>query len=170
MPIIPIMSERTFEDCPEGLHQAVCVDVVNLGELTKPWSEVPKPYVKIVYQVDVEETRYQESTRDLNLTANSKGKLSELVSAWRGKQMSEEELAGFDLEQLIGKNCQLQIVHAPRDNGGVFCNIQAIVPAPKGVIKLRAADDYVRVQDRPTRNGNGHTATAAVPDDDEVPF
>ena len=48
MPIIPIMSERTFEDCPEGLHQAVCVDVVNLGELTKPWSEVPKPYVMIV--------------------------------------------------------------------------------------------------------------------------
>ena len=85
-------------------------------------------------------------------------------------QMSEEELAGCVLEQLIGKNCQLQIVHAPRDNGGVFCNIQAIVPAPKGVIKLRAADDYVRVQDRPTRNGNGHTAPASVPDDDEVPF
>jgi hypothetical protein len=63
----------------------------------------------------------------------------------------------------------LQIVHAPRDNGGVFCNIQAIVPAPRGVIKLRAADDYVRVQDRPA-NGNGHTAPAAVPDDDEVPF
>lgn len=170
MPIMnPKLTVREFDECPEGLHQAVCVDVVDKGT-KEMYGEVAKPFIQFVYEVDIDGKRYEVRPREMNNTASAKGNLMKHMCQWRGKQMTEEELAATELEKLIGVNCQLQIVHAPRDNGGVFCNIQAIVPPPKGVIKIQPSEKYVRVQDRPTRNGNGHTAPASVPDDDEVPF
>jgi len=50
---------------------------------------------------------------------------------WRGREFSEAELAGFDVESLIGSGCMLSIVHKARD-GFVYANVQAVLPLAKG--------------------------------------
>ena len=48
------------------------------------------------------------------------------------------------LEKLIGAPCQLQIIH-----NGEYANVQAVVPAGKGVPRLMVPEDYVRECDQP---------------------
>lgn len=100
------------------------------------------------------------------LSLNSKAKLRQHLEAWRGRKFSGEELKGFDLEKLLGANCQLQIVHSLSDNGRTYANVQAIVPLGKGMNKIVELD-YVRAKDR---NEKVEDETPPPTDDDDLPF
>jgi hypothetical protein len=41
MPIMVRDNKKAFTPAPEGLHQAVCVDVVDLGLAEGPWGAKP---------------------------------------------------------------------------------------------------------------------------------
>jgi hypothetical protein len=105
-------------------------------------------------------------TNRYTLSLNEKATLRKHLEAWRGKLFTPAELEGFDLENLLGANCQLQVIHNLSDQGRTFANIQAIVPLGKGMTKLRPVD-YVRMKDR-TATEPGHTS--AEPSEEEVPF
>jgi hypothetical protein len=72
----------------------------------------------------------------------------------------------FDLERLLGVSCQLQLVHVLTDRGGLFANVQAVVPLGRGMTKLQPSEDYVTVCDRQAGPVNGTGAQDADP----VPF
>lgn len=133
---------------PDGLHPAVCVDVVSLGLQPSAWG--PKPRVRIVWQLELEspdtERRFVVH-RTYTLSLGAKAALRRDLESWRGKAFSSEELAGFDLLKLLGVNCQLQTVLTIREGGGSYANVQAIVPAGRGTAKLQPVG-YVREKDR----------------------
>lgn len=154
MSIIAKRPDSTFTPCPEGLHHAVCVDCVDLGIVTSAFGDKHK--VKIVWQVDLEneETgRRYEARKIYNLSLHEKASLRKDLEAWRGRKFSDKELDGFDLEKLLGANCQIQVVHDLSDDGRIWANVQAVVPPPKNVARLVALD-YTRQQDRPKQQGN----------------
>lgn len=170
MPIIVKAPTSDFKPAPEGLFQAVCVDVVDLGNVESEY----KGEVKIQHKVRVawqimerdEETgkRYLVLAR-YTASLHEKAKLRKDLEAWRGRKFTTDELAGFDLEAVIGANCQLQIIHNVKD-GTTYANIAAIVPLGKGAMKIDP-EGYVRVKDRPKDHDQAHA------DDDEsdrVPF
>lgn len=169
MAIIARKPETTFTPCPEGLYQAVCVDVVDVGMIKTSFGE--KHMVRIVWQVDVEnpdtDKRF-DVRRSYHLSLHEDATLRKHLECWRGRKFTEEELAGFDLEKLLGANCQIQVVQDLGNSGNVFANVQAVVPAPKGVPKM-APIDYVRQNDRPKTQGNGR-GNGAEPTADDVPF
>src|SRR3990167_10646077 len=141
--------KSSFIPAPEGLHQAVCVDFVDLGIMDTPWGKKAK--CRIVWQI--EETmdngeRYLVSAM-YTASLSEKGALRPLLEAWRGRKFGEKELEGFDSENLIGANAQLQIVHveSKKTKGNWFANVQAIVPLGKGTPKL-VVEGYVRQKNR----------------------
>lgn len=153
MPIIAKASESSFSPAPEGLHQAVCVDVVDLGMQETPWG--PKHKVELRWQLDQVDPvsaqkgtarRYMVTNR-YTLSLSEKATLRHHLEAWRGKRFTHEELEGFDLEVLVGINCQLQVVHNVKSEGRVWAAVQAIVPLGKGMAKLEP-ENYVRAKDR----------------------
>ena len=167
MPIIAKDSRKEFTPAPEGLHQAVCVDVVDMGLQSTPWGDKQK--VDLRWQLDAKDETTNRAfivTRRYTNSLNEKATLRQHLEAWRGRKFTGEELQGFDLEKLIGVNCQVQIVQELSDQGRIFANIQAIVPLGKGMTKIRPSEDYVRVVDR-TNLDNAATAHA---DEEEVPF
>lgn len=167
MPIIAKAPERTYTPAPEGLYHAVCVDVVDLGVLTTTWGDKHK--VRLVWQIEevnTEADRRFEVRKQYNLSLHEKATLRKDLESWRGRKFTDQELQGFDLEKLIGVNAQVQIVHDLGDDATVWANVQAVVPAPKGVAKL-VPQDYTRVQDRPRQQGNGQSAPMTA---NEVPF
>ena len=171
MPIIAKKPESNYTPCPEGLHQAVCVDVVDLGVLKTTWGDKHK--VRIAWQIEEENTdtgRRFDCRKQYNLSLHEKATLRKDLESWRGRKFTEEELAGFDLERLLNVNCQIQVVQDISDEAKVYANVQAIVPAPKNVPKL-AAQDFIREKDQPTTQGNGnsHGDFEEVTDDD-IPF
>lgn len=169
MPIYASYQKGEFTPAPEGLHQAVCVDVVDQGLRQTQWGEKHK--VQIRWQIDQADEKTGRPflvTASYTLSLHKKANLRQHLEAWRGQRFSEDELQGFDLEKLLGVNCQLQIVHSIGDEGSVFANVQAIVPLGKGMVHLRPSADYVRVCDRPGQQQRPAAFSGGTVD--EVPF
>lgn len=150
-----------FELAPGGLHQAVAVDVVDLGMLEVSFGGHTKQQrkVRISWQIneDMSTGKPFLISKRYTLSLHEKSNLRRELESWRGRAFTEDELTGFDLEKLIGANCQLNVQQVER-NGKHYANIIGIVPLAKGMGKMEPRD-YVRVVDR--------EPTTPVPVEDE---
>ena len=127
MGLVVSHNRKAFAPCPEGLVQAVCVDVVDLGLLPTPWGD--KPMVRVVWltdQVNPEDGKPFRVMKRYNASLHDKANLCLDLQCWRGRKFTPEEKQAFDLEKLLGANCQLQVVHNLKEDGEVFANVQAI--------------------------------------------
>jgi hypothetical protein len=144
-----------FKPAPEGVWPAVCVDVVDQG-IVQPKNPKYRPNHRIqlrwVLQAEppLEDGRPHMAVRGFGLSLGEKSNLRPFLEAWRGRSFTDEELEGFDVEKVIGVNCQLQILHR-RDNGKVYGNVVSIMPAAKGTKKLEIPADYIRQHIRDER-------------------
>jgi hypothetical protein len=163
--------KKDYTPATEGLWQAVCADVIDLGLVKDSFGEKHK--VKIVWlteEIDQKNNRNMQVSKRYNLSLHEKATLRKDLESWRGRKFNQEELKKFDLEKLIGANCQLSISHNVKDEGEVYANVQAVVPLGKQTGKMRVPDDYVRFIDRDKSNGNGRTSDAAEPEEEYTPF
>lgn len=170
MSIVARAPETQYETAPEGLHQAVCVDVVDLGDITTEYGTKHK--VELRWQIEALNAKgYRfEVRKRYTLSLHERARLRQELQTWRGRKFTEEELRGFDLEKLLGVNCQLQIVHNITDDGRTFANVQAIVPHNAKVPKI-APENYTRQKDRAAAQGNGSgLMNGPAFQDEEVPF
>lgn len=163
-------NQKEWKQCPEGLHQAVCIDVIDLGLVKTEWGEKQK--CRLLFQIglfnedgtetlnpDTDPPARFQVRRDFGLSLSEKSLLRPFLESWRGRKFTKEELAGFDLDKLLGVNCQLQIIHNITDAGKTYANIQAVVPVGRGMETLQA-EGYTKVRDRGIEEH----------DDDVVPF
>ena len=168
MAIIARAPESKFTPAPEGLHQAVCVDVHDLGLQKTPWGEKHK--VLVVWQIDAleENGKRFQIRQSYTLSLSDKANLRRDLECWRGRKFTDDELQGFDLEKLMGANCQLQVVHNLGDEGKTYANVQAIVPFNAKLGPKLSPQEYVRMKDRTKQQGNGHEPPPLT--DDDIPF
>jgi hypothetical protein len=172
MPILARAPESKYPVAPEGLHPAVCCDVVDLGLCDTQFGQKHK--VELRWQL---EEAIESETKGLirpivrqrfTNSLHEKAKLRGVLETWRGRKFTKDELTGFDLEKLLGVSCQIQVIHNISDEGQTFANVNAVIPLGKGMAKVRAESDYVRQQDRERQQHNQDVAAAA--DEDPVPF
>lgn len=134
---------KDFTPAPEGLHHAVCCDVVNLGMVDGTFGR--KHMISLVFQI---EERIPETGKPFivmkryNLSMHKKANLRRDIESWFKKFTSDDQAEAFDLEKVIGHNAQVNVSQNTTD-AGTFANIDAIVPAPKGVTPLKV-EDYTR--------------------------
>lgn len=151
MPIIPRKKQSEFRPAPEGLWPAVCCDVY------EPWTEErPQEFgggltdkTRLAWQIseiDPENGKPFLVTKKYTLSLHEKSNLSRDLETWRGKRFTEEERGTFDVERLIGVNCQVQVVHAHKD-GTTFANVMAVLPLTKGLPVMKVTE-YTRKKDR----------------------
>jgi hypothetical protein len=148
----------SFAAAPEGLHAAVCVDVVNLGIVQGAYGAKHK--VRIVWQLDAmddEHGRRFDVARVYTLSLHERAALRKDLESWRGKKFTEVELDGFDLEKLIGASAQVQVTHDLGDDGTIYANVSTVVPPVKGAPKLVPLD-FIRWKDRAPVRVNGAVA------------
>ena len=69
------------------------------------------------------------------LSLSGKGKLRGVLESWRGKQFTEEELAAFDLRNILNTPCMLSVVEkTSKTSGNKYSSIGTIARAFKGAI------------------------------------
>ena len=181
MAIIASKPKSQFNPAPEGLHSAICCDVVDLGMLPSPWGD--RHQIEIRWQLDLIDQKSKGKwpfmvTRKFGLSLGPKSHLRPILESWRGRKFTKEELESFDLEKLIGVNCQVQVIHNIVDGGETYANVQAVVPPAKNAPKMRISESYVRVVEREKRAkleadpfGTDPFGDVNPPDDTEViPF
>lgn len=163
-------SGQKFTPAPSGVHQAVCVDVVDMGLLEVTWKGTVKKQhkIRLVWQIEelMDDLKPFIVQKRYTLSLSEKANLRKDLESWRGRSFTDAELQGFDVESIIGANCLLNVMQVQKD-GETYANITAVMPIKKGMTKL-SARDYTRVVDR------AETNSAAIADDpltaDDIAF
>lgn len=188
-PIISKASESDFQIAPAGSHTARCVDVVALGLVETQFGAKEKVEIWWVINENMDNGEPFLVRQRYNNSIHEMSTMGQHLASWRGKPFTPSEQAGFQIENVIGHGCMLNIVH--REHGGkTYANVAGVMPLPKGVPAPPAPADYKRQIDRnpsrdvrshyyaengnaPAKNGapagNDPAGTNFMPDDD-LPF
>ena len=150
---IIVKRTRDFKPAPAGLWPAVIIDVVEHPDVETAWGVKDK--VELRFQL--EESFLDENgnprpwlvSRHYTANLNKNSHLLRDLESLFSRELTREEIAGFDAEQLIGKQCQVQIKHNKREET-TYANVEAVLPPAKGQ-SVEAEPGYVRIQDREER-------------------
>ena len=50
--------------------------------------------------------------------------------SWRGKPFTQEEMRRFDLKNILGAWCMLNVIERPGNDGKMYTNVNGVTPVP----------------------------------------
>jgi hypothetical protein len=143
---------KGFDPVAEGVHNAVCYSVVDLGHHLDEKFGKRNHNVLITWEITGERIEIEKDGVKLNLpraiskkytlSLNEKANLRKDLQTWRGRVFTEQELQGFDIKNLVGKSCMIQVIHN-KSGDKTYANIAAIMPLMKGVAPLTPENPLV---------------------------
>lgn len=134
-PIIVSQGDEKPRELPEpDVHNAVCVWVADLGK--HPESFPGKP-IKVAHKIQVgweieqamTDGRRFHVSKEYTLSLWETATLYKHLVRWRGKEFTEAELKGFDIETLVGKPCRLSLV---KTKSGKSVKVDQVLPVKRG--------------------------------------
>jgi hypothetical protein len=136
-------SGTSFERCPPGLHLARCYRIIDLGTQKTEYMGQTKYLHKIMLGWEIHGTKDDGSPlkmadgrpfaifKNYTLSWSEKANLRLDLQSWRGKPFSQEELRRFDLTNVMGAWCMLNIIERPAKTGNnVYSNVDGVTPVP----------------------------------------
>jgi len=131
-----------FKPHPEGIHPAICVDVVDLGLVETEFQGQKRMVnkVKVVFESEQKTEDGKACTVSKNFTASlhPKSNLSAFIGKWRGRPVLPGE--SIHLEKLIGASCTLVISHQQNMSGKTYAAIDAVSKPTKRVAPAGSYD------------------------------
>lgn len=144
---------KDFPPTEAGVHPAVCYAVIDIG--TQPsnnplYADTHRciiiwelPMLRLDIEVDGEQVdKPRVISRELTVSLSDKSHMRPLLESWRGRPFNTQELLSFDLKNLIGVNCLLNVVHK-ETNGKTYANVVAAMPLAKGMPKLQPENETI---------------------------
>jgi len=120
---------------PEDIHSAVCIGVYGIGTVhNKTYS---KDEQKVIVEWELPNVRNDEGfpqaiSSYYTLSLGEKSILRRHLQGWRGRKFTDSELESFELFDLLGKPCQLQVIHN-LSGGNTYANVDAVLAWPRGM-------------------------------------
>ena len=128
---------------PAETLPAICVGVIDCG--TQQWEYMGEAKsgkkLRLQWELPTEEweddegrNRARTISHEYTASLHEKSNLRKNLISWRGRDFTEEELAGFDMTELLGKPCMLSVIHKNKANGtGSYAKIDAVTKLAKGI-------------------------------------
>lgn len=120
-----------FELVPAGLYVARCYRIIDLGTQTTNWMGKEKQSKKVMLSWELldDDVRMKDGRpfavhKNYTASLGEKATLRADLESWRNKKFTDAELESFDLKNVLGAYCQIQVVH---DEEGKYANVQSIV-------------------------------------------
>lgn len=120
-----------FEITPQGTYVARCFKIIDLGTQTTTSMYGTKSQHKVMISwellddsVKMNDGRPYAVTQWYTASLHEKSQLRKDLEAWRGRKFTDAELEGFDLHNIIGAYCMIQVIHS---TDGKYANINAIM-------------------------------------------
>lgn len=124
-------SQMEFETVPAGVYTALCYRVIDLGTQTTEFAgEIKEGHkVMISWELFGEGARMTDGRpfsvhKQYKISLHEKAGLRKDLEAWRGKKFTADELAGFDVANVLGTACMMQVVLS---EDGKFANVGSIM-------------------------------------------
>jgi hypothetical protein len=131
----------SFERCPPGMHLARCYRIVDLGTQKSEYMGQTKYQHKIMLAWEIhgadddgiplkmQDGRPFGIFKNYTLSWSDKANLRLDLQSWRGKPFTQEEMRRFDLKNVLGAFCMLNIIERDKD-GKTYTNVDGVTPVP----------------------------------------
>lgn len=133
-----------FKRVPPGVYPARCWSMIDLGTQRVEYQGEIKYQrkVQIGWELFGDDDAGNPLVADdglpmviskrYTLSLSPKSRLRPDLEAWRGRPFTDEEAKGFDLHNLIGAPCLINVTHSER-NGKTYSNVASLTPIPKAL-------------------------------------
>lgn len=131
-----------FERCPAGLMLGRCYRIVDLGTQKSEYMGQVKYLHKIMLgweihgtddagkQIKMKDGRPFAIFKNYTLSWSEKANLRLDLQSWRGKAFTQEEMRKFDLKNVLGAWCMLNVIERAGQNGKTYSNVDNVAPVP----------------------------------------
>jgi len=131
-----------FERCPAGMHLGRCYRIVDLGTQKSEYMGQVKYLHKIMIgweihgsddagkPIKMKDGRPFAIFKNYTLSWSEKANLRLDLQSWRGKAFTQEEMRKFDLKNVLGAWCMLNIIERAGQNGKTYSNVDSVAPVP----------------------------------------
>ena len=150
--IVSASASSNFVPVPSGTHLARCYRIIDLGTQKSEYQGEVKyqPKIMIQFEVHGEDAEGQPITtnkgepmsisKNYTLSLHEKAGLRKDLQSWRGKEFTDQELKGFELKNLLGAWCMINVVRRAGRDGKDYTNIEGIMPVPAPIKKMGLPD------------------------------
>lgn len=136
-----------IEQAPAGNHVAVCYQIVDLGLKKQEYDgkERTTHRVRISWELAEElmsDGRPYSISEYYTLSLAQAANLRAALESWRGRPFTAEELQGFDLKNILGAPCMVNVIHEPSKKypGRIKAIVSSITPIPRGLTRPVASN------------------------------
>ena len=143
-------SENTERELPSiGVYQAVCVWVIDMGMQESTYMGVTKLKRKLKLSFELCGSKMKDGRPFLvsaqhTLTLAPMGNLKPFLENWRGRAFTAEEMSGFDMKNILGAPCQINVIHNQSEDGqNTYANIGSIMPLAQGAPKPLHSNELI---------------------------
>lgn len=132
-----------FERCPSGMHLARCYRIIDLGTQKSEYMGQTKYLHKIMLGWEIHGTddagqplkmkdgRPFAIFKNYTLSWSEKANLRLDLQSWRGRPFTQDEMQRFDLKNVLGAFCMLNIIERPGKNDNkMYTNVDGVTPVP----------------------------------------
>lgn len=130
-----------FQQAPEGTYPATCIRIVDLGTQSGEYQgqAYERRQIVVTWELSelMEDGRPFICSKFYTASLNEKSVLHRDLVAWRNKPFTQQELNGFELKNIIGKSCLVQLVKNPKGK----INVNSIMSLPKGIPAPEAVNE-----------------------------
>lgn len=141
-------SATSISPIEEGTHMGVCNMLIDLGMQFNEVYKNSSRKVLIGWEIPDETIELDDGphprqiSKRYTASLNEKSTLRSDLAAWRGRDFTPEELAAFDLRNIVGASCLINVIHK-ESNGKTYANIGNIMALPKGMAKGKLSEPAV---------------------------
>jgi hypothetical protein len=138
-------AEKKRDPIADGVYQAVTTSIIDLGTQYNEHFGKSTHQVMITWEIPELTIKFEKDGKEIEaprviskkytLSLGDKANLRKDLQSWRGRAFTDQELEGFDLLNVLEKNCMLQIINTTKD-GKTYSNISSILPLYKGMTPI----------------------------------
>ena len=122
-----------------GTFTARCASLIDLGTQATEWEGKAKTAHKVLLSFEITDSENRRAdgsphllSKRFTASLHAKAGLRKFLESWRGRPFTPEELAGFDLKNILGLHCLIGIVHETKGDK-TYANISSVMKLPKGM-------------------------------------
>lgn len=138
-----------FAAAPAGTHVAICCQVIDLGtqETNYEGNVDHKRQVRIGWELPTErmsDGRPFTIGKTYTFSSHKKAALRTHLESWRGQAFKDSDFGegGFDIKNILGKPCLLNIIQKEGDKG-IRSSVTGVSKLPKGMEVPEASNGNV---------------------------
>ena len=137
-----VEDKGNFESTPPGSHLARCYRIVDLGTQKSEYQGQVKYLHKVMLGWEIHGVNEDGTPIKMNdgrpfgifknytLSWSEKANLRLDLQSWRGKPFTQEEMRKFDLKNVLGAWCMLNVIERAGQDGKTYTNVNGVTPVP----------------------------------------